>query len=53
MDEDEELRFDLTDYVNNVDKEGINSVQKSSAKVNKVEDNVIHITIDTSTKGNA
>lgn len=53
MDEDEELRFDLTDYVNSVDREVMNSVQKSSAKVNKVEDNVIHITIDTKTKGNA
>ena len=57
METDDSLREDLTDYVENVvDKEYHDMIEgkdKSSATVLNVEDNVIHISIDSSTKGNA
>ena len=57
METDDSLREDLTDYVENVvDKEYHDMIEgkdKSSATVLNVEDNVIHISIDSNTKGNA
>ena len=54
MEDDEDLRLNLNDYVITIDKEYENSVQqKTTAKVDNVEDNVIHITFASETKGNA